>query len=519
VCATVGVRPARGELHKSDLALRNGKLITLNPAQPRAEALAVREGRIVAVGRWAEIEPWAEGVRTLDLAGRTVLPGFIDSHAHFTWTGLHQMAIDFGTAASTQELQAILADAAAPRTPGELIFGMGLNHYHFPDHQLPTCADLDAVTSDHPVFVGGVTGHYALVNSLCLRELDLPHDVPGLDASGLLRDRANTLATDSMCDRFAREQGLERLHRAAARQAVAAGLTTVHALDGTDEPGDHTVRALLQIAPHLPLRLVIWYQTTDVEAVLKLGLPRIGGCILLDGDFGPHTAALLEPYADEPENRGTLYYTQEEVDAFVELAHRAGLQIAMHAVGDRAAEQALNAYERALERWPRPDHRHRIEHFEVYNEELVKRTRQLGVHLAIQPPFNGYFGGHTRLNPILGQERALRSDPIRSLVEAGVPVGGGSDSTVTPLQPLFGVYCAVNHSNPAERLAVERALQLYTLDNAALAFEEREKGSLEIGKLGDLVVLAEDPTHVAPETIADITVEMTVVGGEIVYPE
>jgi predicted amidohydrolase YtcJ len=191
----------------------------------------------------------------------------------------------------------------------------------------------------------------------------------------------------------------------------------------------------------------------------------------------------------------------------------------MHAVGDWAAEQALNAYERALERWPRPDHRHRIEHFEVYDQELVERTRQLGVHLAIQPPFNVYFGGHTRLNSILGEERARRSDPVRSLVKAGVPVGGGSDSTVTPMQPLYGVFSAVNHSNPTERIDVDRALQLYTLDNAALAFEEKEKGSLQVGKLGDLVVLADDPTSVTPETIADIAVEMTVVGGEIVFPE
>jgi predicted amidohydrolase YtcJ len=243
----------------------------------------------------------------------------------------------------------------------------------------------------------------------------------------------------------------------------------------------------------------------------------VGGCILLDGDFGPHTAALLEPYADQPDTRGTLYHSQEEIDAFVETAHRAGLQIAMHAVGDRASEQALNAYERALTSWPRTDHRHRIEHFEIYNETLVQRARRLDIHLAIQPPFNVYFGGHTRLIPILGQERAQRSDPVRSLIEAGLHVGGGSDSTVTPLQPLYGVYCAVSHSNPAERLDIERALQLYTLDNAALAFEEADKGSIEVGKLGDLVVLADDPRTVAPEAIADIPVEMTVVGGKVVY--
>jgi predicted amidohydrolase YtcJ len=193
------------------------------------------------------------------------------------------------------------------------------------------------------------------------------------------------------------------------------------------------------------------------------------------------------------------------------------LQIALHAVGDRAAEQALTAYERALEQYPRSNHRHRIEHFEIYDEGLARCAQRLGVHLAIQPPFNLYFGGHTRLNPILGEERALRSDPVRSLIDAGIQVGGGSDSTVTPLKPLYGVHCAVNHSNPAERLDIERALQLYTLDNAAMAFEEADKGSIQEGKLGDLVVLAQDPLTVAQESIGDISVDLTVVGGKVVY--
>jgi predicted amidohydrolase YtcJ len=320
-----------------------------------------------------------------------------------------------------------------------------------------------------------------------------------------------------MRGRFAAEQGLERLHRAAARQAVSVGLTTVHALEGNDQPDDPTVASLLEIAPRLPMRLVVWYQTRAVDAVQRLGLPRVGGCILLDGDFGPHTAALMEPYVDEPGSRGTLYFTQEEVDGFVAEAHQAGLQIAMHAVGDRAAAQALDAYERALARWPRDDHRHRIEHFEIYNQALVERARDLGVHLAIQPPFNVYFGGHTRLNPLLGAERALRSDPVRSLVEAGLHVGGGSDSTVTPMNPLYGVYSAVNHSNPAERLDVMRALQLNTRDNATMAFEEGDKGCIRTGLLGDLVVLDQDPTAILPEGLADITVRWTIVGGETVY--
>jgi predicted amidohydrolase YtcJ len=500
-----------------DLILHNGTVRTMDPGQPRAEAVAVRHGRIVAVGGWDQVAPYAEGVPHLDLAGQTLLPGFIDSHVHFTWTGLKEVALNLWPAASADDVQDLLRQAVANTPPGQLLFGMGLNHYRFPGRQLPTAADLDAVTPDHPVFLLGVTGHYSLANSRCLRELALLPETPGYSAGGLLRDRANSVAGGDTRARFARETGLPRLHRAAARRAVSVGLTTVHALEGNDQPDDPTVQALLAIAPDLPVRLVVWYQTRDVAAVQALGLPRIGGCLLLDGDFGPHTAALLAPYADQPDWYGTLYYTQEEVDEFVAQAHRAGLQIAMHAVGDRAAAQALTAYERALARWPRPDHRHRIEHFEVYDEDLARRVRALGVHLAIQPPFNHYFGGHTRLNPLLGEERALRSDPVRSLVDAGIAVGGGSDSTVTPLKPLYGVHSAVNHSNAAERLDVERALRLYTLDNAVLAFEEDDKGSIEVGKLADLVVLGQDPLTANPDEIQDLAVTMTLTGGVVVY--
>jgi predicted amidohydrolase YtcJ len=501
----------------NDLALRNANIITMNPERPQAEALAVRDGRIVVVGAWDEVEPYGEGITVLDLAGKTVLPGFIDSHVHLTWTGLKEVALDFEAAETVGEVQAILHQAAAEVPSGRLLFGMGLSHYRFSKRQLPNSADLDAVTPQHPAFIVGVTGHYSLANSRCLETLNLSPDTPGLESSGLLRDRANTIAGRGMRARFAQEQGLDRLHRAAANRAISVGLTTVHALEGDDRPDDPTVQALLAVAPELPLRLVVWYQTMDVATVQRLGLPQVGGCILLDGDFGPHTAALLEPYADQPDHWGTLYYTQQEVDTFVETAHRAGLQIAMHAVGDRAAEQALNAYERALTLWPRLDHRHRIEHFEIYDETLAGRARRLGVCLGIQPPFNVHFGGHTRLISILGKERASRSDPVRSLIEAGIQVGGGSDSTVTPMQPLYSVYCAVNHSNLSERIDVERALRLYTLDNAVLAFEEEEKGSIQVNKLGDLVVLGDDPTAVAPAAIADIPVEMTIVGGEIVY--
>jgi predicted amidohydrolase YtcJ len=303
---------------------------------------------------------------------------------------------------------------------------------------------------------------------------------------------------------------------AAIAKAHSVGITTLHALEGGSAGDNETAEDFLGRIPSLPLRFVFFYQTTDVERALELGLPRIGGCILLDGDVGPRTAALSEPYVDDPDCYGTLYYSQEEIDAFVQEAHRAGLQVAMHAVGDAAVEQALNAYQAALAAHPRDDHRHRIEHCEVIREEQIERARRLGVALAIQPPFNHYWD-HTTYYASIGEERASRVDPVATLMRPGLLVAGGSDSTVTPLGPLIGVHAAVNHSLPAERVSVRQALALYTINAARIAFQEGDRGSLEVGKLGDLVVLGRDPFEVEPDQIKDIPVEMTVIGGDVVY--
>jgi predicted amidohydrolase YtcJ len=368
----------------------------------------------------------------------------------------------------------------------------------------------------------GVTGHTSAANSRALAILDPPDGTPGvmLDAegrpNGLLAGQFSYDAADRFSEVFGAGDKAAAMIAQAIGQAHSVGLTTLHALEGGIVGDDTAVLEFLDALPELPLRILLWYQTMDVEKVQALGLPRIGGCILLDGDVGPHTAALREPYLDEPDSCGTLYHSQEEVDAFVLKAHLAGLQVAMHAVGDAAVEQALNAYEAALAAHPRGDHRHRIEHCEVIGEDQIERARRLGVALAIQPPFN-HFWPHTTYYPLLGEERAWKADPVRTLMRPGLLVAGGSDSTVTPLGPLVGVHAAVNHSNPAERVSVQEALELYTINAARIAFEEAEKGSLETGKLGDLVVLGADPFQVAPEEIKEIPVEMTVLGGQVVY--
>jgi predicted amidohydrolase YtcJ len=510
-------------MFNNDLALRNTNLITMNPQQPRAEALAVHDGRIVAVGTWDDVAPRAEGVPVLDLAGKTVLPGLIDTHAHFLWTALSLAALDVSSASDHAALQAIIRQTVADTSPGALILGMGFTEYALDTARFsPIIEALDTVAPYHPVGLIGVTGHASAVNTRGLELLALSDDTPGVmcDAAGrpngLLSDKANNLAFDIFSEHFGADEKAAEMIALAIGKAHSVGITTLHALEGGVGGDNEAAEEFLAAIPSLPLRFVFFYQITDVDRVLELGLPRIGGCILLDGDVGPHTAALSEPYADDPECYGTLYYSQEEIDAFVLKAHKAGLQVAMHAVGDAAVEQALHAYDKALAAHPRDDHRHRIEHCEVIREDQIQRAQRLGVALAIQPPFNHYWP-HTTYYPTLGEERAWKADPVRTLVRPGLLIAGGSDSTVTPLGPLIGVHAAVNHTNPAERVSVQEGLELYTINAARIAFQEADRGSLEVDKLGDFVVLAEDPFEVEPGRIKDISVEMTVIGGDIVY--
>ncbi len=496
-----------------DLLLTNARIHTLDSEHPHAHAVLVRDGRIVALD---DAVLHNVDVVTFDLQSRTVVPGFIDSHVHFVWTGVRHWALDLHGVESVADTQALVREQAHQREPGQLILGQRLRTDDFP-HGPPTAADLDAVAPDHPVLLGGDTGHLTIANTRAMEQFGLGSQLSGWHANGLLIGAAHTAVAWRAPTLFAEQIGWKRVFGAAANEAARLGITTIHALEGDNAPDDAGVRALLDHAPSLPVHIVLYWQTMHVDAVRALGLPRIGGCIWVDGDMGPHTAALKQPYADQPCSCGQLYIPDERLQRFVNEANAANMQIALHAVGDAAVEQVLRAYRYALTNNPRTNHRLRVEHFEVYDDELLHEAQALGVSVAIQPAFDGYFGGVKENARFLGTERAQRADAIATFDRHRIPIGGGSDSTVTPLGPLYGMHCAVSHTNKRERVSAERALRLWTIDNARLAFEEHEKGTIAVGKLADLAVLDADPLSVDPNVIKDIGVAMTIKAGNITY--
>lgn len=508
-----------------DLLIAGGKVITMDPVRPTASAVGVKDGRIAFVGDSVyglrDVMPGAEYI---DLHGATLLPGFIDTHVHLLSTGINQLlGVDCTDALTLAEVLERVSRKASAVREGDWILGYGFDHAKVKERRYPTANELSEAAPRNPVAVRRRDGHSTALNWEAVRLLGVSAGQPGVDtddrghATGVVRGVANSKVTEQLHQIMVTPDLCERAYSAAAVEALKVGITTVHALVGGKQT-DLSASWLIENGATLPVRVVVYDETTDVDRVKSEGLSRIGGCLLIDGSVGSWTAALYKPYSDNPSSSGVLYWNDDDLFQFVRRAHREGLQISMHAIGERAIDQLLSAYEKAIKEHPRRDHRHRIEHFLFPTWEAVDKAAELGLVLAMQPAFEYFWGGIDNMyGSRLGPERVVRTKPIRTALEKGIRVAGGSDSYVTPMYPLLGMHAAVNHPNEAQRIPISRAIELFTTNAAYAAFEENEKGMIKEGYLADFVVLAEDPSAVPSAKIKDIRVLTTIVGGMLAY--
>lgn len=518
-------------MREASLAILNADLITLDPKRPRAEAVVAQGAKIVAVGSNEEVRRFVSNkTRVVDAKNCSVVPGLVDCHVHMTGFGFFLKSLDLRNIGSIKEMQQKLRQYCTENPGKSWIRGGRWDQERFTEKRLPTRWDLDAAVSDRPVLLVRVCGHIGVANSRALQLASISKEtvVDGgnvdLDRmtgepDGILRENALNMLLKAVPKPSMRK--VEEACMLASTEAVEAGLTCVHWLvDSGDE-----IRALFKLDSEgrLPLRV---YLGVSVELLDELesyklikslgeGLVRMGFVkILADGSLGAHTAALNEPYSDEPNTRGMLLYSERTLERLVLKAHKAGFQIAIHAIGDRAVEAVLRAYEKALKAFPRVDHRHRIEHCSVLSPRLIIWMKRLRVIASVQPHFvvSDFWTVYR-----VGKKRARWTYPFKTLMREGLVVVSGSDCPVENINPQLGIWAATTQNSHLERMSVDEAVRTYTANAAYSSFDEKERGTIKVGKCADFTVLSQNLGNIAPNKIKGVRAEMTIVDGRLVW--
>jgi len=525
------------EQERPDLILYNGNIWTVNDKEPRAQAVAIAGDRFLAVGSDSDVLNVASPAsKKIDLGGKTVTPGFIDAHSHPAEAGLMHLRMVDCDLRSISAIQAALRERAAKTPPGEWVLGFKYDDTKTEEGRPLTVADLDAAVPDHPVHIEHRGGHTVYANSVGFRKagidektLDPPggkidHDPATGKLSGRVAESANAFFEKVIPHNFTRDdhrEGVKLISKMLARTGITSATeaqgtpTDLRAYQDARDSGDLLYRAYCFINFH--------YLDAMIAAGTRTGLGdewvRIGAIKLVcDGSISERTARLSAPYEGRPNDYGILVMTEEELYTHGRKAHLAGWQIGTHANGDVGIDTTLRVYERLQKESPRRDSRFRLEHCTVVNDGLIARIKALG---AIPTPFSTYVYYHGEKMRYYGAERLNHMFALRSFLDAGIRPTQASDYPPGEFIPMMALQSEVTRTDtkgnvwgPKQRITVEEAIRVGTLNGAYASYEENLKGSIEAGKLADLVVLGRDPLKEDTSTLIKIPIERTMVGGK-----
>jgi len=535
---------------KADLVITNAKIITIDPDLPRAEAIAVKGETVLAVGANSEVEKYIKEGSTfvLDAGGRLLVPGFNDAHIHFTSGGQSMMNLDFRYVHDVDAIRQMVADKVEHAKPGELIVGRGWEHETFPDKKWPTKESLDAVAPDNPVMLSRADGHTVWVNSYIIERSGITKSTPDPpngtimkdsvtgEPTGIFKEGARRLLKVENAVQLTQEEQEARADQALEMALDAArktGVTSIQQLNGEyerfqrfQEMGKLTVRVTFNMSlPSKEEELTELYELRrrfpQENDWLRFGYLKI----FIDGTLGSGTALMFDPFEDEPETSGLPMMPYEEFERRIVAADSMGFQTGTHAIGDKGNNWVLNAVERAMDVNGKRDHRHRSEHAQILTDDDIPRFAQLGVIASMQPTH--CITDKRFAEKRIGLERCRGAYAWQRLLQSGANVAFGTDWAVEPIDPLEGLYGAVTRKDrageagdgwfPDQKLSWEKAIELYTLGSAYAEFMENRKGMLKKDFLADMVLFNRDLTTIPPDQIMSSKVDVTIVGGKIVF--
>ena len=522
-----------------DYVVINARVLTSDDNMPRAEAFAVKDDRFIAVGTSSDILNLASsGSEIIDAEGMTVTPGFIDAHSHPSSGGVNELVQVNADLRSVVEIKQAIAERARNTPRGQWVRAFKYDDTKLDEGRPVNRFDLDEAAPENPVVVGHRGGHTGVYNSMALAMAGVTSETPDpadgrfyRDENGVLTGLVAEKARDVFRDLIPSDSNREERRdgvKLISQMMTAAGLTSVHQTGGgrndmiayQDARADDGLHFRMYLFPRGQLFFDLvnsGIRTGFGDEVFRIGAVKFGA----DGSASERTMAMSTPFEGSPGDHGILTMNQEEIHEAVENAHRNDFQIGIHANGDIAIDMVLNAYERVQSLWPRPDPRHRIEHCSLVNPDLLRRIKATG---SIPTPFYTYVHYHGNKWVYYGEEKMKWMFAHKSFLDYGIPVAPASDYTPGPYEPLMGIQSMVTRKDwmgrvwgPNQRISVDEALKVCTMNGAYASFEENIKGSITTGKLADFVILAEDPHDVDPDQIKNIEIVRTVVGGTTMY--
>ncbi|RMG07759.1 MAG: amidohydrolase [Acidobacteria bacterium] len=530
-----------GQTFMADLVVINAKVRTMDKEKPEAEAIAVWSNKIIAVGKNDEIKRLiGQNTKVVDAGGKLVLPGFNDSHLHFMEGGASLTSVDLRDAKSPEEFVQRIKEYASKLPKGRWILNGNWDHEKWTPSILPTKEMIDAVTPDNPVFISRLDGHMALANSLALKLAGVDKNTKDVEGGEIVRDAAGNptgILKDAAMNYVYRvipepsfEEKLE-IAEAATNYAASLGVTSVQDMSAGTDVGVYQEllrKGKLKTRIYAVSPLPDWerWKRTGIHYAFGDGMIRVGGLKgFADGSLGASTAWFFEPYLDKPGYTGLASDEMSKMFDRVKQADKAGLQIMIHAIGDRANDEILRIYERVEQENGKRDRRFRIEHAQHLNENLIKRFAAQSVIASMQP-FHVIDDGRWAWKR-LDEKRLKGTYAFRSLLDSGVKLAFGTDWPVALLDPMMTIYAAVTRRTlddknpngwiPEQKITVEETVRAYTIGSAYAEFQENVKGTISAGKLADFVMLSEDIFSINPNEIPKVKVLLTVVDGKIVY--
>jgi len=532
----------------ADKVFLNGRVITVDADNSIAAAVAIRGDKIVAVGETEKIKNFVgPNTQLFDLKQKALLPGFIDAHCHMLAFGLNLGQVDcsYPAVRSIEDILESISQKTRCIPKGQWIRGWGWDEFALKEGRPPNRFELDKAAPNHPVILNRTCIHASAANSMALKKAgidgqtenpyggEIERDAKGRP-TGLLREMPAMDLIESVID-LPEIPDLREALKQADKVFLREGITSIHDA-GVGSVNRADVRAYqeavtqdnIQVRIYMTLREYTYrklaYQDDGLGVYTGFGdnRLRIGPVkLLIDGGIGARTAAMRESYENEPDEKGFLTIPRSQLVHRMRKAHENKFQLAVHAIGDLAIETTLDCYEEILNSIPRENHRHRIEHFACAAPDLVSRARKLNIQPVIQPTFLYRLGESFAKN--LGK-RIQFVIPCNSLIQAGLRPAGSSDRPVVPGNPLLGIYAAVTRKTdantvlaPDEKISVMDAIRLFTINGAYVSFEEDIKGSIEPGKLADLIILNQDPLSVDPDKLKDLEVQLTMINGKVAF--